>query len=100
MSRWDTFLNTATSAVGTTAAVGSQVFDLINSGKETGVSSVGLVRDINTNGFLATNSVYVPNYFVRAFDEPTYLTFKLEFLFHNPRLKQYVSMYYLERCRN
>ncbi len=85
MSRWDTFLNTATSAVGTTAAVGSQVFDLINSGKETGVSSVGLVRDINTNGFLATDSVYVPNYFVRAFDEPTYLTFKLEFLFHNPR---------------
>lgn len=85
MSRWDTFLNTATSAVGTGAAVGSHVFDLINSGKETGVSSVGLVRDINTNGFLATDSVYVPNYFIRAFDEPTYLTFKLEFLFHNPR---------------
>lgn len=86
MSRWDVFLNNATGYTGEGAALMGRGFDFINSG---GISSVGLVRDINTNGFLATNSVYVPNYFVRMFDEPTYLTFKIEFLFHNPRNSLY-----------
>lgn len=82
MSKWDAILNDATNMVGASSSITGRVFDFINAG---GASSVGVVRDINTNGFLATDSVYVPKYFVRMFDEPTYLTFKLEFLFHNTR---------------
>ena len=82
MSKWDAILNEATNIVGTGASIAGRAFDFINAG---GASSVGVVRDINTNGFLATDSVYVPKYFVRMFDEPTYLTFKIEFLFHNTR---------------
>ena len=86
MSKWDAILNEATNIVGTGAGIASRAFDFINAG---GASSVGVVRDINTNGFLATDSVYVPKYFVRMFDEPTYLTFKIEFLFHNTRNSLY-----------
>ncbi len=42
--------------------------------------SASKIRDLYTNGFLAQDSVYNPNFFVRAFDEPTYLTFRIEFL--------------------
>lgn len=38
------------------------------------------IRDLYTNGFITHNSIYNPNFFVRAFDEPTYLTFRIEFL--------------------
>lgn len=86
MSKWDAILNEATNIVGTGAGIAGRAFDFINAG---GASSVGVVRDINTNGFLATDSVYVPKYFVRMFDEPTYLTFKIEFLFHNTRNSLY-----------
>lgn len=86
MSKWDAILNEATNIVGSYAGITGRAFDFINAG---GASSVGVVRDINTNGFLATNSVYVPEYFVRMFDEPTYLTFKIEFLFHNTRNSLY-----------
>ena len=91
MSRWDDILSNAAGYAGAATAVGSRVFDLINTGKNSGVSTTGLVRDINTNGFLATESIYKPEYFVRAFDEPTYLTFKLEFMFHNPRNVLYTN---------
>ena len=39
------------------------------------------IRDLYTNGFLSQDSQFVPNFFARAFDEPTYLTFKVEFNF-------------------
>jgi hypothetical protein len=37
------------------------------------------IRDLYTNGFLSSKSVIVPTYFARAFDEPTYLTFRIKF---------------------
>ena len=48
--------------------------------------SVGAIRDINTNGFLAQNSQFKPNFFARAFDEPTYLSFRIEFMFNDPEM--------------
>lgn len=42
------------------------------------------IRDYNTNGFLAQESSFVPFFFARMFDEPTYLTFKIEFMFNDP----------------
>lgn len=87
MSNWDV-LSDLSGRTGRYANIASHVFDFINTG---GVSSSGLIRDINTNGFLATNSIYSPEYFVRMFDEPTYLTFKIEFIFHNPRNALYTN---------
>lgn len=55
--------------------------DLLDSAVNIGISSADHVRDINTNGFLSSNTIFKPNYFARAFDEPTYLTFKIEFCF-------------------
>lgn len=37
------------------------------------------IRDLYTNGFLSSKSVITPTYFARAFDEPTYLTFRIKF---------------------
>lgn len=48
--------------------------------------SVGAIRDFNTNGFLAQNSQFIPNFFARAFDEPTYLSFRIEFMFNDPEM--------------
>ena len=44
----------------------------------------GTIRDYYTNGFLAQDSVFKPSFFARMFDEPTYLTFKVEFMFNDP----------------
>lgn len=41
----------------------------------------GTIRDLNTNGFLSNDSLFVPDFFSRTFDEPTYLTFRVEFNF-------------------
>ena len=48
--------------------------------------SVGAIRDLNTNAFLAQNSQFKPNFFARAFDEPTYLSFRIEFMFNDPEM--------------
>lgn len=64
----------------------SRVLDLVQGfGGMEAISTSEKVRDVNTNGFLVQNSLFVPDYFARAFDEPTYLTFKIEFGFDNPR---------------
>ena len=39
------------------------------------------IKDLYTNGFLVRNSRFKPDFFARTFDEPTYLTFKVEFNF-------------------
>ena len=39
------------------------------------------IRDLYTNGFLSQESQFVPHFFTRTFDEPTYLTFRVEFNF-------------------
>lgn len=82
---YNEILSNAADYAGAGSNIASSVFDFINSGTDTGVYSAGLVRDINTDGFLASNPLHKPDYFVRAFDEPTYLTFKIEFLFHQDR---------------
>ena len=46
--------------------------------------SVAAIRDINTNGFLAQNSMFAPEFFARMFDEPTYISFRIEFMFDDP----------------
>lgn len=51
------------------------------------------IRDLYTNGFLAQDSIYNPNFFVRAFDEPTYLTFRIEFI-TDPTETQYRNTAY------
>lgn len=38
------------------------------------------IRNLNTNGFLGPDNLFIPSFFVRAFDEPTYLTFRIEFI--------------------
>jgi hypothetical protein len=48
--------------------------------------SVDAIRDFNTNGFLAQDSQFIPNFFARAFDEPTYLSFRIEFMFNDPEM--------------
>lgn len=39
------------------------------------------IKDLYTDGFLVRDSQFSPDFFVRAFDEPTYLTFRVEFNF-------------------
>ena len=39
------------------------------------------IKDLYTDGFLVQDSQFAPDFFARAFDEPTYLTFKVEFNF-------------------
>lgn len=39
------------------------------------------IKDLYTDGFLVQDSQFSPDFFARAFDEPTYLTFKVEFNF-------------------
>ena len=50
------------------------------------------IRDIYTNGFLpgiinsgknSVKSAFAPKFFARAYDEPTYLTFRVEFIFED-----------------
>ena len=77
--------STGVSVDNTGSNTSSSAFDYINSGNNTGVYSSALIRDINTDGFLSSNPLHKPEYFVRAFDEPTYLTFKIEFMFHQNR---------------
>lgn len=45
------------------------------------LSSADAIRDKYLNGFLTDESSFVPTVFSRIFDEPTYLTFRIEFLF-------------------
>lgn len=39
------------------------------------------IKDLYTDGFLVRDSQFSPDFFARAFDEPTYLTFRVEFNF-------------------
>lgn len=73
------------SSVGNIAGSAGSIIKKIKSlsGKE---MSVGAIRDYNTNGFLAQNSLFIPEFFARAFDEPTYLSFRVEFMFNDPEM--------------
>ena len=73
------------SSVGNIAGSAGSIIKKIKSlsGKE---MSIGAIRDYNTNGFLAQNSLFIPEFFARAFDEPTYLSFRVEFMFNDPEM--------------
>lgn len=43
--------------------------------------SASTIRDTYLNGFFGETNLYSPNIFSRLFDEPTYLTFRIEFNF-------------------
>ena len=43
--------------------------------------SASTIRDTYLNGFFGETNMYSPNVFSRLFDEPTYLTFRIEFNF-------------------
>lgn len=68
----------ATGAVATGANLYRNFSKYSNSAKTKNASHI---RDLFTNGFLSRNSVFVPQYYARMFDEPTYLTFRIEFNF-------------------
>lgn len=79
--------NGIVSAVGKYGRATEVAFDRVKSifsGDETSSSSI---RDKYLNGFLANESVFKPNVFSRLFDEPTYLTFRIEFDFTNDKIE-------------
>lgn len=51
------------------------------------------IKDLYTDGFLVQDSQFSPDFFARAFDEPTYLTFKVEFNFGDTE-SEYRNMAY------
>ena len=59
---------------------------LISSGD---LATPSKIRALYTNGFFAQDSLFTPQFFVRAFDEPTYLTFRIEFITNDKRNTAY-----------
>lgn len=81
-------------AVEKTVDKASSILDIEK--KDDGKISVGLagdendaanIRDSYLNGFLSNESKFQPNVFSRLFDEPTYLTFRIEFNFRDDRVE-------------
>ena len=70
----------ATEAIRGVATAAGNYTNRIQSLLGTKEASASKIRDLYTNGFISQNSIFNPNFFVRAFDEPTYLTFRIEFL--------------------
>lgn len=50
-------------------------------------NSAANIRDTYLNGFLSNESKFVPEVFSRLFDEPTYLTFRIEFDFSDSKIE-------------
>ena len=61
-------------------AAGKYTNKLQNVFKSEKKGSSSKIRALYTNGFFAQDEIFIPKFFVRAFDEPTYLTFRLEFI--------------------
>lgn len=59
----------------------SKVTSVFDSGKDPKSSSI---RDAYLGGFLGDTTQFSPHVFSRLFDEPTYLTFRVEFVFNPP----------------
>lgn len=45
------------------------------------------IRDRYLNGFMGDTNMFTPSVFARIFDEPTYLTFRIEFDFSNDKIE-------------
>lgn len=74
--------NSAISSVSNLANAAGSYANKIKSITKKG-KSPATIRDLLTNGFLAQDSVFSPEFFARAFDEPTYLTFRIEFVMNS-----------------
>lgn len=82
-----TMYNGIVSAIGKYGRAAEIGFDRAKSifaGDET---SNAAIRDKYLNGFLANESIFEPNVFSRLFDEPTYLTFRIEFDFRADKIE-------------
>jgi len=73
----------ALSSIGNIAGSAGSIIKKVR-GLNSEEKSVSAIRDIHTNGFLAQDSMFRPDFFGRAFDEPTYLSFRIEFMFNDP----------------
>ena len=69
--------NTISSVAGIAESVATKLGALSNSGGDNSA-----IRERYLNGFLGNTSQFTPSVFARAFDEPTYLTFRIEFDFN------------------
>lgn len=69
--------NTISSVAGIADSVATKLGALSNSGGDNSA-----IRERYLNGFLGNTSQFTPSVFARAFDEPTYLTFRIEFDFN------------------
>jgi hypothetical protein len=69
--------NTISSVAGIASSVATKLGALSNSGGDNSA-----IRERYLNGFLGNTSQFTPSVFARAFDEPTYLTFRIEFDFN------------------
>ena len=69
--------NTISSVAGIAKSVATKLGALSNSGGDNSA-----IRERYLNGFLGNTSQFTPSVFARAFDEPTYLTFRIEFDFN------------------
>lgn len=71
--------------VGTVSSVTSRISSITSS--EEGSSSG--IRDLYTNGFYGDTTNFYPSVFSRIFDEPTYLTFKIDFDFNTKMIENF-----------
>lgn len=69
--------NTISSVAGIAESVATKLGALSNRGGDNSA-----IRERYLNGFLGNTSQFTPSVFARAFDEPTYLTFRIEFDFN------------------
>ena len=94
MAITSTILNTGSSlggAISSVSRLGKLTENLANTIKSLSndAKTSSTVRDLITNGFLAQDSIFKPDFFARAFDEPTYLSFRIEFITDQSELELY-----------
>ena len=102
-------MNNVISGAQAVSGLSSRIIDVVHGlGGLSSVKSSKKIRETLTNGFLKNSGLtnlgsfggtfvpdteFIPDYFVNAFDEPTYLTFRIEFDFENPR-----NLMFDEKC--
>lgn len=79
MPTYSDILSAAGRTVSGVSAAASSISSILNSSAE---GSPNYIRGLYTNGFIGSPAMFTPNVFSRLFDEPTYLTFRIEFDFN------------------
>ena len=77
------------STAGRVASGASATSSALNSifGSNANDSNPNSIRGLYTNGFIGSTANFAPNYFSRLFDQPTYLTFRIEFDFNTDMIE-------------